>query len=345
MLTKIYRHLLSNHIVIALAIVLFLWLLYQVRFVLALTLLSYIVAVTVLPLTVFLQKKGFPRIAAILTPYSILALILAGGLYYILPIAIQQFQALFAFLPAYVGKLGSLLGDGPQAESLRASLESSVLTITNAFSQSVVTYASKTLEIFVGIASVLVLSVYMLDGYKYLKEQLGYFIENENKDRIFGTLSHIENALSKWLGGQVIVAIIVGMLVWILLTIIGLPYAISLALIAAVLEFVPFIGPVIAIIPAIAVGISQSPTTALLVVLVFISVQLLENNLIVPQVMKYVIRIHPAVIIVAVLIGAELMGILGAILALPTLIIAQIILKNSVAHYRASSTAGSENSK
>lgn len=335
MLTKVYKHLLSNHFVIALAIILFLWLLYQVRFVLALTLLSYIVAVTILPVTLYLQKKGFPRIAAILTPYSVLAIFLSSGLYYILPIAVQQFQALFAFLPEYIGRLGTLLGDGPQASSLRASLESSVLSLTNSLSQSIVVYASKTVELFVGITSVLVLSVYMLDGYKYLKEQLGYFIENENRDRVYDTLSHIENALSKWLGGQIIVAIIVGLLVWILLSLIGVPYAISLALIAAIFEFVPFIGPVIAIIPAIAVGISQSPTTALLVAGVFISVQLLENNLIVPLVMKYVIRIHPAVIIVAVLIGAELMGILGAILALPTLIIVQIILKNSVAHYKA----------
>jgi predicted PurR-regulated permease PerM len=115
---------------------------------------------------------------------------------------------------------------------------------------------------------------------------------------------------------------------WVALLIVGVDFALTLAIITGVLEFVPYLGPIIAVVPAVAVGFSYSPSTALTVFLVFGLIQLLENNLIVPGVMRYSVKLSPLVVIVLILVGGELFGVMGAVLAVPVGTVAKIMVNN-----------------
>ena len=118
-----------------------------------------------------------------------------------------------------------------------------------------------------------------------------------------------------------------GILIFIGLTILQIPLALPLALVAGLLEIVPIVGPIVSSIPAILVGLTISPLIGLAIAALFFIVQQLENHLIVPVVMSKAVGLQPPVVILALLIGAKLAGIGGAVLAVPTVVVARIIFR------------------
>jgi len=149
----------------------------------------------------------------------------------------------------------------------------------------------------------------------------------KQKNRVTRIANRIGIKLGSWLRGQLILAVAVGLVIYIGLRLMGIPYALTLALIAGVLEIVPILGPIIAAIPAIIVAFTISPLTALLITAFYILVQELENKLLVPKVMQYSVGLNPVTIIIILLVGAKLMGILGMLLAIPVALIIYVILE------------------
>jgi len=131
--------------------------------------------------------------------------------------------------------------------------------------------------------------------------------------------------VSAWLNGQLLLGAIIGSTAAIGLWLLGVPYFYVLALLAGIGEMIPIVGPIIAAIPAVAVASSVSGTTALWTALFFLVQQQLENHVLVPKIMERQVGISPAVVIVALLIGGSLLGVMGAILAVPTAAILQVI--------------------
>jgi len=129
-----------------------------------------------------------------------------------------------------------------------------------------------------------------------------------------------------------VLSLAIGICTWAGLTLLGLPFALPLALMAGLLEIIPTIGPIVSAIPAIIVALTISPGIAISVVVFYILLQMLENNILVPKVMEKAVGLNPIVIIIGVLIGAKSLGILGALLAVPfiaTVIILSQSLKSS----------------
>ena len=153
----------------------------------------------------------------------------------------------------------------------------------------------------------------------------------KQEKKIANVVAKVENGLGRWVRGQLILSLIVGVLTYIGLTILGIPFALPLALIAGIFEIIPIIGPIIASIPAILVGLTIAPFLGLAVASLFLIIQQLENNLIVPMVMSKVIGLQPPVVIVALLIGVKLAGIGGAFLAVPILVVVKIVVKEFMA--------------
>ena len=123
--------------------------------------------------------------------------------------------------------------------------------------------------------------------------------------------------LGGWVSGQILLCVIIGSISWVGLTLIGVPYAVVLALIAGIMEAVPNIGPIIAAVPAVIIAALYSPWQALLVAILYIVIQQLENYIIVPRVMSRAVELHPLAVLLALMVGGELMGVLGAVLAVP----------------------------
>ena len=147
------------------------------------------------------------------------------------------------------------------------------------------------------------------------------------RDRAERILQKIAFDLTKWLKGKLMSMGVVAVLTAIGLTLIGLPMAFALALIAGLLNFIPNFGPLLAMVPAVLVGLMQDPTTALLVAGLYLLVQVLESNLITPQIQKRLVSVPPALIILAQLFMGVLTGGWGIVLATPVVLILIVLLQ------------------
>lgn len=180
---------------------------------------------------------------------------------------------------------------------------------------------------FLAFISIAVLTFYLLLERENLDKLLTQFFLGK-EDRIKKTTKKIEEKLGAWVRGQMSLTLIIGVASYIGLTAMGIPYALPLAIFAGIMEIVPVIGPIISAIPAVLIASLISPFAAGLVAIMYFVIQQLENHLIVPQVMKKAVGLNPLVVIIAVAIGGRLLGVSGALLAVPITVVAQIITED-----------------
>lgn len=274
------------------------------------------------PFSDFLINKKVPKILAALIPYILVLAFLVLIIFPIVPFFISQVQLLFKTFPNYVNQV---------AGTLNVKVEN----ISNFFTPGIdaigVNALTVTGKIFSGVFStltVLVISFYLSLGKNRLKDEfVGLFPANFQKIAK-DTTFQIEKKLGAWFRGQLALSLTIGVITWISLTILGLPFAIPLALLAGILEILPTVGPIISAIPAVIVALAISPTTALYVVILYTVIQTLENNILVPKIMEKAVGLNPIVIIIGVLIGSKFLGILGALLAVPFISTLVILFKN-----------------
>jgi predicted PurR-regulated permease PerM len=163
----------------------------------------------------------------------------------------------------------------------------------------------------------LILALYLTIDGERIRRYIIQFMPFDRQDQALVVTERIGIRLGAWARGEALLGAIIGLLTWIAALLIGLPYAGALALIAAVGELVPNLGPIIAAIPLIVVGFLSSPQQGVLALVVALMIQQLENNLIVPRVMARAVNLHPVAVMLAILAGGELLGISGALLAVP----------------------------
>jgi predicted PurR-regulated permease PerM len=156
------------------------------------------------------------------------------------------------------------------------------------------------------------------------------------------TLKETAETLSSYIQGQITVALFVGTLSFIGYLIIDLPYALVMALIVAITNIIPYVGPFLGGAPAVIVALFDSPTKALLVVVVIVIAQQIEGNVLSPLILGKTLNTHPATIIILLLVAGNLAGILGMILAIPTYAVTKTIVLNTVRFLRARKTAKEE---
>ena len=164
---------------------------------------------------------------------------------------------------------------------------------------------------------VLVLALYITQDSERILGYLVGFMPQQRQAQTREMLGTIGDRLGGWLRGQIALSAIIGTVTFVGLSLIGVNYAVLLALIAAVGEAIPLIGPIISAVPAVIVAFFQSPLQGFLTLGLYILIQQLENNLIVPKVMERAVALHPLAVMVALLAGAELLGVTGAILSVP----------------------------
>ena len=181
-----------------------------------------------------------------------------------------------------------------------------------------------------GVITILVLAFYlMVDG----DSLVGLFVRMfapENRTQVRDACQRVTAKVSAWLGGQLLLGTIIGTTAAIGLFLMGVPFFYVLALIAGVGELIPIVGPILSAVPAIAVALSVKPALALGVIVFFFAQQQLENHILVPKIMQRQVGISPVGVIVALLIGGSLLGVLGAILAVPTAAILQVLFEELV---------------
>jgi predicted PurR-regulated permease PerM len=178
-------------------------------------------------------------------------------------------------------------------------------------------YALGAFSTIVRLVFTLFLALYLTIDGERIRRYAIQFLPSGRQDQALELTERIGLRLGAWARGEAFLGLIIGGMTWVGAVLIGLPYAAALALIAGIGELVPTLGPIIAAIPLIAVGLLSSPLQGLLALILAVMVQQLENNLIVPRVMGSAVSLHPVVVMLAILAGGELLGIPGALLAVP----------------------------
>ena len=181
-----------------------------------------------------------------------------------------------------------------------------------------------------GVVTILIVAFYVLIDAENIVRALVRLFPRPERARVRDALRRAGEKVSAWMAGQLLLGAIIGTTAALGLWILGVPYFYVLALIAGIGELIPIVGPLLAAIPAIAVAFSVSPATALGVAVFFFLQQQVENHVLVPRVMSRQVGISPVLVIMALLIGGSLLGLVGAILAVPTAAILQVLLQELV---------------
>ena len=324
MTKAIFSSLLKNQVVVGGIFFLGLWLLFSVKEIIIDIFIAYIIMAALYPMVAYLKSKKFPNILAVLIPYFFYISLGALLLVSLIPFFISQVQILIENFPVYLEKAASIFNINVDYSQLDSVIVSEMDTIgKNALSFSTGIFSG-----FFSFLTILVISFYLLLDHERIKKGLANFFQFSSQKETLDIFSQIEEKLGAWLRGQIILSVSIGIPIWIALTLVGIEVALPLAIIAGILEVVPTIGPILAAVPAVIIALTISPTTALIVIAIYAIVQMLENNILVPKIMEKAVGLNPIVIIVIVMVGAKLLGVLGALLSIPFLSLLLIIYKN-----------------
>lgn len=313
----------TGAIIRTIAIVLSLWFLYLVRDVLALFFLSVILTATLDPAIQWLGKKKFGRSFGIILIYLALFLVIGIFVSFITPPLVSQFKGFIENLPAYSEAFAkTFYGIEKYAMSYGITFDSHefLQNITGNLSQASGQFFGATVSVFTFFISLLVilaLTFYMSVKEDGMNKFLVSITPEDHRGYVVSVSDRIKSKIGKWLGGQLLLMVIIFVLDFVALSIFHIPYALVLALVAGLLEIVPYLGPIISASLATMVGFLISPVTGLIVLGILTVIQQVESHIIVPQVMKKAVGLNPVVVILSLLIGAKLGGTLGAILAVP----------------------------
>jgi predicted PurR-regulated permease PerM len=259
--------------------------------------------------------------------------------YFLFAIVLSIFLALI--IPPLIGEFSTMLSSfklPPEIDILFNSLELNLQDInqfTSRWGQSLSAAISVISSTFSGILTILmtlVISLYISIEKGQVVRDFSWLTQDSKKIKQFDEATQeINILLGNWIRGEFITMTIVGALVFIGTALIGLPYPLPLALLSAIMEFIPNIGPTVSAIPAIIIAlVTLGWPGAIITTALYVIIQQLENNLIVPRVMQRNINVSGLTVILGILIGGSIFGVAGGLLAIPTIIVLKTIFETWV---------------
>jgi predicted PurR-regulated permease PerM len=272
------------------------------------------------PLVAILTKIKIPRAISVLITYILVIGVLGGIIALIAPTLVQQTTNFVYALPSYLSKIGI-------GSSVGSDLANGLLAQLGGVPGQILNFTFSVFSNFLSVITVLIFTFYMLLTRNRLQDQLRFISSEEKRQRIGNLVDTLEKKLGGWARGQLILMLAIGLGTYIGLLLIGIPFAIPLAILAGIFEIIPFLGPIISAIPAILIGFGISPLIGLAVLAMAFLVHQLEGYVLVPKIMEKSTGVSPLIILVAITIGAKLAGIMGVIISVPFVITLKVFLE------------------
>ncbi len=319
------------------AVILAVIFLYFVRHLVIVFIVALILATLINPLADIFARRRIPRALAVLLIYIILIGLLAFVFILLIPPLIdesgQLIKNLSNYLKDFVGKISylrdtewakNLLGNGADAgvSALQANVPkalSGIFETVSGFFGGIVT-----------LVLILVLTFYMVVEEGAFKKFFRDIAPAAYQPHLVGLVTRAQNKISLWLRGVLTIGIILGILAYVGLTVLGVKYALRLAILVVLMEFIPYIGPPVSAIPAVFLGFAQSPITGILVLGLYIVLQQLEHAVLTPKIIKTIVGLNPIISIMSMGVGFTIAGILGALLAIPTATAASVFVSDLI---------------
>ncbi|MFP7494286.1 AI-2E family transporter [Terribacillus saccharophilus] len=302
--------------------------------------LTGIVYYLTVPIVNYLEKKRVKRIYSIIVLYLVIIGLLTILIVSVIPVLKEQTLSLINNSTEYfdqgVEMVQSITGSNIVNQIQQSGnfdfnqilneLQTRGTSLLNNFFSNLTSFVGAVTEVIIAIVTVPFILFYLLKDGKKLPVYILKLLPVRFRSQTFEVMSEMNHQISSYIRGQIIVSFVIGILLYIGYLIIGLEYAPVLAVIAAFTSVVPYLGPAIAITPAIIIAIVTSPFMLLKLIVVWTIVQLVEGKLITPQIMGRNIRVHPITIIFVILTAGNLFGVVGVVLAVPGYAILKVIV-------------------
>jgi predicted PurR-regulated permease PerM len=324
----------ARTVLVAAAVVGLLYLLYQIRSVVALVFIAIFMAVALGRPVDFFERVGLKRWLAILTTYlGVLSAVVLLGLL-VLPPIVTETNKFVTHVPSYIDDLqeNKTVRDYDQKYKVTEKLQEGARQLPERLTDALGALQTVTVGVFsalVQLVTVLVLAFFMLldgkRGIDWAFRELGPM----RGPRYRRIADDVYRSVGGYVVGNLLISLIAGLTTWIVLTILGVPFAVPLAVLMAFLDLIPLVGATIAgFVIGIVAAIHNFPGDLIIWTVYLILYQQFENNFVQPAVYRKTVQLHPLVVIVAVLIGSSLMGVLGALLAIPVAGALQILARD-----------------
>ena len=301
------------------------WLFIQISAIVVTLFIALLLTTALNPVVDRLTQLKLPRGIAILIAYIALISLLSAGLTSIIAPLIDETTSLVNRLPDLFDQFGAWLASFG-ISGVDGGLIANQVSQLGQIPGNIVKFVIFLFSNLIGVVTLLVITFYMLLERKNLDRYLLVLFGGDGERRAKTFVDKLEASLGGWVRGELILMLIIGTLTFIGLKLLGIPYALPLAIIAGVLEILPNIGPIVSAVPAILVALTVSPVMGLGVAALYFVIQQLENSLIAPKVMQKAAGVNPLVTIVSLAIGFQIAGAVGAILAVPLVIVSRTVL-------------------
>lgn len=327
---KVFRYIIFG--VVAFATLCFVYLVREVVYTfLAGALLAYFLFRPV----VFIEQRGLPRIWGIVIIYLLLAALAALLLWIAVPRLIKELNEFAAMMPAYAAQLEDISGRmhnlhlpgklDLMLQDNTARIENFIFAQLKGMVNGIYAFFSKALVIVFAP----ILAIYIIKDWEKIKAALLFILPPASRREALILTDRIDSVWIEYLKGHLLVSALVGLATGIAALIIGVEFALVIGIIAALTNLVPYFGPILGGIPAIALALVQSWQDGLYMAIAIVLIQQLESNLLTPKIIGDKLGMHPLIVVFALLAGGELLGILGMLIAVPLTAALRIIISSA----------------
>lgn len=317
------------------------WLLYRFHQVIFILFIAIVIGTILRPVVAWLHRRGVPRKAGVILIYLLLLALLMVFVLLLYPLITEQSATIAAAVPGYYQNMRGWLVDQPNfmLDSLNAVLPATLSfpdpvqqtgqELLDSAGQVLGYVASAASGIFTAVAILLLAYYWTLDGPKNIRSLLR-LVPMDRRESIRDLISAMETKVGAYIAGQGILMLVVGSMALVAYWLIGLPYVLVLAFVAGVMEAVPLIGPLLGAVPAAIVALSLGPDKLIWVIVATVVIQQLENSILVPRIMRKTVGVNPFVTLLALFAFGSLLGVAGALMAIPIAAIVQLVLNRFV---------------
>lgn len=312
----------TRSIIFLLGILLLIYIVYKMSSIFIILIISLIISIALEQPIKSLVRKRLKRALAVYTTYFAVIFVGVGLFTLVAPPLIREVRRFLESLPVMMNNLLLLRDYGMVFSDVLPQITK---IAGNVFSITISVFSNMAV-----LVSIFFLSVYISLDWENIKNHVLSFFRDDLRDEVQEVMFEIEVSISQWLKGQLILMLVVGLLSYISFLVIGIDYALALAVLCGLLEFVPMIGPIVSMVISTLIVLAQDPLKALFVLMACVVIQQLENNLLVPRVMQKVSGFSPLVILISVIAFTKFLGIVGTIIAVPCVMVGYVLAKRFV---------------
>ncbi len=296
------------------------WFFFQIRDILLILFVSLLVMVILSPLIKKLSKFKIPRALSVLIVYFLFFGVIVFSLAGIIPALIDQTSNFIAGVPTYISNLHI-------SSQISDQISKQILVTLGDLPSQVLNFGVGLISNIITLLTVLTFAFYLLMSRDKLDKQMSYLIGEKKAKEISDFIDELEVKLGGWARGQILLMLSVGVLDYVGLRILGIPYALPIGILAGLLELVPYVGPILGAIPALVIGFGISPLMGIATGALAFLIQQLENYVLVPKIMERSVGVLPIVTLLALAIGLKIAGLPGVLVSVPVVITLQVLVK------------------